>query len=127
MKISGVRRPRSLAGIALVAASVLLVSGCGHGSKPSWQGGGSSAAGSSNSASPAPLPSTVAVVSPAADATDVVAVTPVKYTSDDPENTTVTVAGPDGAAVDGTVDKTAKTWTPTKALAYGTKYTITVT
>jgi len=126
MKTSGVRRPRRLAGVALIAAAVLLASGCGSGSKPSWQGGGSSA-GSSTSASPVAVPSTVAVVSPAAGAADVVAVTPVKYTSDDPENTTVKVTAPDGTEVEGTVDKTTTTWTPSGALAYGAKYTVTVT
>ena len=126
MKTSGVGRARRIAGVALIAASVLLASGCGHGSKPSWQGGGSQAGGA-NAPSSTPTPSTVAVVSPAANATGVVAVSPVKYTSEDPENTTVTVAGPDGTQIPGTVDKDAKTWTPSTALAYGTKYTVTVT
>lgn len=127
MKTSGVGRPRRMAGVALIAACVLLASGCGHGSKsPSWQGGGSQAGGT-NGPSPTPTLSTVAVVSPAADATGVVAVSPVKYTSEDPENTTVAVTAPDGTEVAGTVDKDAKTWTPSKALAYGTKYTVTVT
>jgi len=127
MKTSGVGRPRRMAGVAVIAAAVLLASGCGHGDKsPSWQGGGSQAGGS-DAPSPTPTLSTVAVVSPAADATGVVAVSPVKYTSDDPENTTVKVTTPDGAEVAGTVDKDAKTWTPSSALAYGTRYTVTVT
>jgi lipoprotein-anchoring transpeptidase ErfK/SrfK len=127
MKTSGVGRPWRTAGVALIAATVLLASGCGHGGKsPSWQGGGSQA-GSSNAPSPTPTLSTVAVVSPAADATGVIAVSPVKYTSDDPENTSVKVTTADGTEVPGTVDKDAKTWTPTAALAYGTKFTVTVT
>ena len=127
MKTSGVGRPWRMAGVALIAATVLLASGCGHGSKSSsWQGGGTQAGGSS-SPSPAPTLSTVAVVSPAIGATGVVAVSPVKYTSEDPANTTVKVTGPDGTEVSGTVDKDTKTWTPDKALAYSTKYTVTVT
>jgi len=125
MKITGVRRPWRLAAVALIAGTVLLSSGCGHGDKPSWEGG-SSAAGGSASPSPSPTLSTVAVVSPAANATDVVAITDVKYTSEDPENTTVTVTDPKGAEVKGTLDKDDKVWHPESALAYGTKYTVTV-
>jgi lipoprotein-anchoring transpeptidase ErfK/SrfK len=111
---------------------VLLASGCGHGDKsPSWQGGGSqqSAGAKNDDGAPAPAPtqSTVAVVSPKADATGVVAVTPVRYSSEDPENTTVKVTDSKGAEVKGTLDKDAKTFTPSKALSYNTKYTVTVT
>jgi lipoprotein-anchoring transpeptidase ErfK/SrfK len=117
-----------MAGVALIAGSVLLSSGCGHGDKsPSWQGGAQAGGSSGAPGSPSPTLSTVAVVSPAADATGVVAVTAVKYTSEDPENTTVKVTGPDGDEVKGTLDKDEKTWTPAKALAFGTKYTVTVT
>jgi lipoprotein-anchoring transpeptidase ErfK/SrfK len=131
MDISGVRRPWRMAAIALIAGSVLLSSGCGKGDKsPSWQGGGSpgASAGATQEQTPSPAPtlSTVAVVSPAADATGVVAVTEVKYTSEDPENTTVAVAGPDGAEVKGTLDKDGKVWKPETALKWNTKYTVTV-
>ena len=132
MKISRVRRPWRVAAAALIAGTVLLSSGCGHGDKsPSWQGGGndsSQAGGGTNSAAPSPSPtlSTVAVVSPKADATGVVAVTEVKYTSEDPENTTVAVTDAAGKEVEGTLDKDDKVWRPTKALAWNTKYTVTV-
>ena len=130
MDISGVGRPWRMAAIALVAGSVLLSSGCGKGDKsPSWQGGSAGAsAGAAQDPTPSPAPtlSTVAVVSPAADATGVVAVTEVKYTSEDPENTTVAVAGPDGAEVKGTLDKDSKVWKPETALKWNTKYTVTV-
>ncbi|GAA0531322.1 Ig-like domain-containing protein [Paractinoplanes ferrugineus] len=68
----------------------------------------------------------MAVTSPAAEAKDVVAITDVKYTSEDPENTTVSVTDSKGAEVKGTLDKDAKVWKPEKALDYGTKYTVTV-
>ena len=131
MDITGVRRPWRMAAVALIAGTVLLSSGCGKGDKaPSWQGGTPTAAGAGSSAaqspSPAPTPATVAVVSPAADATGVVAVTDVKYTSEDPENTTVTVAAPDGTEVKGTLDKDSKVWKPESALKWNTKYTVTV-
>jgi lipoprotein-anchoring transpeptidase ErfK/SrfK len=126
MRISRVRRPWRDAAVALLAGTVLLSSGCGRGGKsPSWEGG-SQAQGGSATPSPAPTISSVAVVSPKADATGVVAVTDVKYTSEDPENTSVKVTDPDGKTVDGTLDKDSKVWRPAKALAYGTKYTVTV-
>jgi lipoprotein-anchoring transpeptidase ErfK/SrfK len=130
MDTTGVRRPWRMAAAALTAGTVLLASGCGHGDKsPSWQGGSQAGGGAAASQSPSPAPtlSTVAVVSPAADATGVIAVAPVKYTSEDPENTTVKVTGPDGGQVKGTLDKDSRTWTPAKALSWNTKYTVTVT
>jgi lipoprotein-anchoring transpeptidase ErfK/SrfK len=129
MNINGVKRRWRLAAIALVAGSVLLSSGCGDGKKASWQGGaepGSSAGASGGDPSAAPTQSTVAVTSPAANATDVVAITDVKYSSEDPDNTTVTVTDPSGKEIDGTLDKDGKVWKPAKALSWKTKYTVTV-
>jgi lipoprotein-anchoring transpeptidase ErfK/SrfK len=123
-------RPWRTVAAGLVVGGVLLSSGCGGDDKPSsWQGGAQPGASTPAAEAPTPEPtlSTVAVVSPATDATDVVAVTDVKYTSEDPENTTVAVTGPDGSEVKGTLDKDGKVWRPEKALAYGTKYTVTVT
>ncbi|MCU7722894.1 Ig-like domain-containing protein [Actinoplanes sp. KI2] len=131
MNSSRVGRPWRSAATALIAGVVLLGSGCGRGDKsPTWQGGSDrqTADGSSGTAAPSPSPtlSTVAVVSPAANATGVVAVTEVKYTSDDPENISVTVTDAGGGEVSGTLDKDKQTWRPDKALAYGAKYTVTV-
>ncbi|WP_433375851.1 Ig-like domain-containing protein [Actinoplanes sp. CA-142083] len=134
MNISRVRRPWRIAAVGLIAGTVLLSSGCGHGDKsPTWQGGADqtqAADGGSGTdgASPSPSPtlSTVAVVSPAADATNVTAITEVKYTSEDPENTSVTVTDAKGEEVKGTLDKDDKVWRAEKALDYGTKYTVTV-
>jgi lipoprotein-anchoring transpeptidase ErfK/SrfK len=135
MIISRVRRPWRSAAVAVIAGAVLLSSGCGRGDKsPSWQSGGgdkqaAASGGDAGGAAPSPTPtlSTVAVVSPAANATEVAAAAEVKYTSDDPQNTSVTVTDAGGAEVKGTLDKDEKTWRPDKALAYGTKYTVTVT
>ncbi|HEY0501775.1 MAG TPA: Ig-like domain-containing protein [Kutzneria sp.] len=124
-----VRRPWRTAGVALMVGTVLLASGCGHGDKAlSGPGGGASSqpAGSQNGGQAAPTPSTVAVVEPKADATGVRAVTPIRYSSEDPENTTVKVTDSKGNEVKGTLDKDAKTFTPAKALSYDTKYTVTV-
>jgi lipoprotein-anchoring transpeptidase ErfK/SrfK len=128
MKTSGLKRQWRIVAVALIAGSVLLSSGCGNGKKSSWQGApaNGNAGASAGSPSPSPTLSTVAVVSPAADATGVIAVTPVKYTSEDPENTTVTVTDTAGKEVEGTLDKDSKIWTPATALAWKTKYTVTV-
>jgi lipoprotein-anchoring transpeptidase ErfK/SrfK len=136
MNISRAPRPWRIAAAALIAGTVLLSSGCGHGDKsPTWQGGGESQAAAdgatgagTDAATPSPSPtlSTVAVVSPAAEATNVGAASEVKYTSEDPENTSVTVTDAKGEEVKGTLDKDDKVWRPEKALDYGTKYTVTV-
>ncbi|WP_082771878.1 Ig-like domain-containing protein [Actinoplanes sp. TFC3] len=126
------RRQWRTAAAALVAATVLLSAGCSGGddksSSPAWQGGGaSSGAPAGDAASPQPQQSTVKVTSPASDATDVKAITAVKYDSEDPGNTTVKVTDPDGKEVQGTLDKDDKTFTPAKALSWGETYTVEVT
>jgi lipoprotein-anchoring transpeptidase ErfK/SrfK len=121
------RRPWRIVAAALVAGAVLLSAGCSGDKSPSWKNGSQGTGkGSSGSPSPEPPPSTVAVVQPEPDATDVVATTEVKYTSEDPENTSVVVKDADGDEVDGTLDKDDKTWQPAKAFQWGEKYTVTV-
>jgi lipoprotein-anchoring transpeptidase ErfK/SrfK len=115
---------------ALVAGTVLLTAGCNGGKSTSWQGGsqgnGSGGTGNTGSPSPAPPQSTVAVTEPAANATGVEALAEVKYTSEDPDNTSVVVKDADGKEADGTLDKDDKTWQPDRALQWGEKYTVTV-
>nr|WP_229715746.1 Ig-like domain-containing protein [Mangrovihabitans endophyticus] len=112
------------------AGIVLLSAGCSGGRSPSWQDGGSAGdgagSGAAQSASPPPPESTVAVTSPESGATDVIAVTDVKYKSEDPENTSLTVTGADGKEVDGTLDKDDQVWHPSSALAYGETFTVKV-
>ncbi|GGQ69031.1 hypothetical protein GCM10010166_43510 [Couchioplanes caeruleus subsp. azureus] len=117
---------------AIAAATVLLSAGCsgdGKSAAPSWQEAGAEAGGTSASASPSPQPtlSTVAVTSPARDATDVQAIAEIKYSSEDPANTSVEVADANGKKVEGTLDKDEKVFRPAKALGWGKKYTVTVT
>ena len=113
---------------ALAAAAVLLSAGCsGKDDSPSWEGGAQGdAGGGTTSASPAPPQSTVAVTSPEAEATGVKALTEVKYDTEDPANTTVKDTDSDGKEVKGEVDADEKVWTPTAALTWGEKYTVTV-
>jgi lipoprotein-anchoring transpeptidase ErfK/SrfK len=127
---AGQRQWRTAAA-ALVAATVLLSAGC-SGSKddaasPSWQGGTQSGGASAPGApSPQPPPSTVAVTSPKSGATDVKAITSIKYDTEDPSNTSVAVTDADGNEVQGTLDKDDKTFTPASALKWGKTYTVTV-
>ncbi|HET6530393.1 MAG TPA: Ig-like domain-containing protein [Actinoplanes sp.] len=111
---------------ALAAGAVLLSAGCSGDRDATWRDGTQGDGGSAPSASPAPPQSTVAITSPEADATGVEAFTEVKYSSEDPGNTTVTVEDADGEKVDGTLDKDNTVWRPKKALAWGEKYTVTV-
>jgi lipoprotein-anchoring transpeptidase ErfK/SrfK len=118
------RRPWRVVAATLAAATLLLSAGCGGGAGASWHSG--TGARSAGSGSPAPKPSTVAVTEPAPNATGVAAITEVKYTSEDPEHTSVVVKDSDGTKVPGILDKEDKTWRPARGLEWGEKYTITV-
>ncbi|WP_122976595.1 L,D-transpeptidase [Actinoplanes teichomyceticus] len=117
--------------VALLAGSLLFTAACSGSKSPSWQGGNGSgnAAGAPVSESPSPEPtlSTVAVTSPKAAATGVEAWSDVKYTSEDPENTTVKVTDAKGEEVKGTVDKDDNVWHPSESMDWGSRYTVTVT
>ena len=115
-----------IAAAAVATGAVLLSAGCSDDKSPSWQGGPQGDGGGVPSASPAPPESTVAVTSPRAGATGVEALTQVRYSSEDPENTTVSVKDSSGDQVDGKLDKDAKVWTPERALSWGGTYTVTV-
>ncbi|WP_407651570.1 L,D-transpeptidase [Actinoplanes sandaracinus] len=114
----------------MLAGTLLLTAACSGGGdddKPSWQGGGNgSGAGASQAPSAGPKLSTVAVTSPATDATSVELRSEVKYNSEDPQNTEVTVTDAKGKTVEGTLDKDGNAWRPAEALAWNTKYTVTV-
>ncbi|MEU4694239.1 Ig-like domain-containing protein [Actinoplanes sp. NPDC023714] len=118
--------------VTVLAGTLLLTAACSSGGdSPSWQGGGTTDGGSAappaaEAPSPEPTLSTVAVTSPAVDATDVEAWSDVKYNSEDPDNTTVKVTDPKGDEVKGTVDKDDNVWKPSESLEWGTKYTVTL-
>lgn len=120
------KRPWRMVTAALATGVVLLGAGCGS-DKPSWRGGsGGAAADSADSSSPRTTASTVAVIQPAAGAKGVVAATDIRYSSEDPQNTTVEVKDASGNEVEGTLDKDATTFRPAAALTYGRTYTVTV-
>ncbi|WP_204297297.1 L,D-transpeptidase [Actinoplanes campanulatus] len=113
---------------AMLAGTLLLTAACSGGKdEPSWQGGGDGAAGASSAPSTAPTLSTVAVTSPAQDAKSVELWSEVKFDSEDPDNTEVKVTNAKGDEVEGTLDKDQNLWRPAESLAWGTKYTVTVT
>ncbi|MEV0895857.1 Ig-like domain-containing protein [Actinoplanes sp. NPDC049802] len=112
----------------MLAGTLLLTAACSGGKdEPSWQGGGNGAAGASQGASPGPTLSTVAVTSPEPDAKSVELWSEVKYDSEDPANTEVKVTNAKGKEIEGTLVKDEGVWRPTEALAWGTKYTVTLT
>ncbi|WP_442875014.1 Ig-like domain-containing protein [Actinoplanes sp. NBC_00393] len=123
---AGRRRWRA-AVVSLLAGTLLLTAACSGGGDdaPSWQGGGNGSA-AAEAPSPEPTLSTVAVTSPAIDATGVEAWSEVKYNSEDPDNTTVEVTDAKGEEVKGTVDKDENVWKPSESLEWGGKYTVTV-
>nr|WP_231953554.1 Ig-like domain-containing protein [Actinoplanes derwentensis] len=114
---------------AVLASTLLLTAACSGSDKASWQGGGDteSTTSSAGPAAPEPTLSTVAVTSPAADAKSVELWSEVKYSSEDPANTDVVVTNAKGTEVKGTLDKDKNVWVPSDSLAWGTKYTVTVT
>ncbi|AEV82100.1 hypothetical protein ACWT_1084 [Actinoplanes sp. SE50] len=114
--------------VALLAGSLLFTAACSGGKSPSWQGGSSGGGTTESGTAPSAQPtlSTVAVTSPQSAATGVEAWSDVKYTSEDPENTTVKVTDADGSEVKGTVDKDAKVWHPAESMDWGKQYTVTV-
>ncbi|GGN67598.1 hypothetical protein GCM10010112_31150 [Actinoplanes lobatus] len=113
---------------AMLTGTLLLTAACsGDKDDPSWQGGGDGAAGASSAPSAEPTLSTVAVTSPAQDAKSVELWSEVKFDSEDPDNTEVKVTNAKGDEVEGTLDKDQNLWRPSESLAWGTKYTVTVT
>ena len=123
------RRPWRVVMAALLTAGVLVTAGCSgdKAESPTWQGGAQGdGTAASDSPSPQPTLSTVAVTSPAADAKNVEAVTEIKYDTEDAPNTTVEVKDADGDEVKGTLDKDKKAFTPAEALDWGKTYTVTV-
>ena len=124
------RRGLRYAMAVVAAGAVLLGAGCSGDKSPSWEGGGAKPGAEGQSGggneSPAPPPSIVSVSSPAAGASGVKALEPVKFASEDMANTKVTVKNADGKEIDGKLDTDKGTWTPAKGLAWGGKYTVTV-
>jgi lipoprotein-anchoring transpeptidase ErfK/SrfK len=120
------QRPWRIVVAALATGVVLLSGGCGKGDKTAWQGGSGGGANSADASSSPAKGSTVAVTEPAPDAKDVEALTVIKYSTEDPANTTVDVKDPSGKEVEGTLDKDTTTFQPAVALGWGKTYTVTV-
>ncbi|MFI5496530.1 Ig-like domain-containing protein [Actinoplanes sp. NPDC051859] len=113
---------------AVAAASVLLTAGCsGENAAPEWHNAAAEAGAPTSATPPPPPESTVGLTTPAADATDVKALTEISYRSEDPANTSLEVKDEKGNEVKGELDKDAKVFRPAGALSWGKKYTVTIT
>jgi lipoprotein-anchoring transpeptidase ErfK/SrfK len=116
------RSAARLAVAAVVLAGALgLTAGCTDGDGPKWAGGGNGNTGAGGTQLSA------TVTSPAADATNVPASTTIAFKSDQGKNATVELKDEAGKAVEGELEKGGTSWLPAEPLAYGTKYTATVT
>lgn len=109
----GVLVGAGLAGVAAVSAA------CGSSKKPVWS--------SPSSPEPDPNAATATVTSPAMDATDVPAATEIAYELRNASGATVELKAADGTAVSGEMRADGSSWIPSTTLAYGAKYTVTVT
>ena len=135
-------RWRSLAVIALVAV-LTVVAGCGTGALTSTStvaptaagppmSGGVSPIGGTTSSAPSTVASPAAPVvavsaSPGFGATGMAPAQPVTVSVARGVIDTLTMTGPDGAAMAGTVSPDRTTWTLGQSLAFGAAYTVTGT
>lgn len=107
----------------LAVALLLALSGCGGSGGGHWSGTGGGSA-----APPSKQPVASSEISfPADGASDVPASAEIAFTSKNADKTTVELADADGKAVQGSPRGDGTSWVPAKQLAWGTKYTATVT
>jgi lipoprotein-anchoring transpeptidase ErfK/SrfK len=106
------------AGLAGVAAGLAACTS-GKGSN-----GGS---GASSSPTPDPNAAAVTVITPAKDATDVVAATEIAYELKNATTATVELKDATGKVISGELRADGSSWVPATTLSYSTAYTVTVT
>lgn len=120
------RRVRVVGVVALGSVAVLALAACSP-TKPTAAGTGGAVGRSTGPTSATPSPTTPPAqltFTPAAGSQNVNPITPVTVSAALGRLTTVTLSGPDGAPVPGTLDATAHTWTSTAPLAYATQYSM---
>jgi lipoprotein-anchoring transpeptidase ErfK/SrfK len=128
-------RATALRGVAVLvlAGALALSAGCtGRGDAPVWQGG--SGGGNSQGGGPAGQEEqqqgprlSATVTDPAADATNVPASTYVTFKTELAKSATLHLKDESGKPVKGVLAHDGKTWQPSAALDYGTRYTAEVT
>ncbi len=114
----GRRRP---AVTVMALASALVLAGCGA-PAATWQDPGDAATGGGPG-----NPVKVAITSPAPRAANVVTSAEIGVRTAGAEKTEVTLTSANGQRVPGTFREDGSSWVPARQLAYGTRYTITVT
>ncbi|HEX6073702.1 MAG TPA: Ig-like domain-containing protein [Micromonosporaceae bacterium] len=119
-RVPGCRRHATVA-VVVALVSGLLLTGCG-GSTATWQDPGDPATGGGPG-----NPVKVAITSPAPKAANVPTSTEIGVQVAGAEKTEVALAGADGRRVPGAFREDGVTWVPGHQLAYGTRYTVTVT
>lgn len=117
---SGIGRRRILigAGLAGVAATTGLAA-CSSSDTPLWT--------SPQSPKADPNAAAATITTPAADATDVPAATEIAYELRNASGATVELKAADGTVIEGALRADGTAWVPAATLAYGAKYTVTVT
>ncbi|MDH6131692.1 hypothetical protein P3T37_001066 [Kitasatospora sp. MAA4] len=125
----GARAGRPLAAALVLSSALLLATGCGpSGGGPSGGGpssGGAGGTGAAGAPSAAAHPSAAVLDVQPGDGTQNVAPTgALKVSVAGGKLTQVTVAGPDGKPVPGTVASDGLTWVPSAGLAVGTAYKV---
>jgi lipoprotein-anchoring transpeptidase ErfK/SrfK len=113
---------RRVALVALVTGLALVATGC---SSSSDESDGTSP--SHNAGASAPPPGPKVTVVPAANATKISPVTPISVRIDKGKIKAVSVKASDGDAVEGTAGPDGRSWASKGKLAFGSKYTVTVT
>ncbi|MFD0742023.1 Ig-like domain-containing protein [Phytohabitans flavus] len=118
---------RALSAAAL-AGTLALLTACGSDSPAaSWNDGKNEGGGQQQQQQEDSGPKQGGTVtSPAADAKDVPASTPIAFTLENASNPTVELKSASGESVKGAMQEDGKSWLPEGALDYGTKYTATV-
>jgi lipoprotein-anchoring transpeptidase ErfK/SrfK len=109
---------------ALVAAGVLLLSGCSSPASGSWTSNTPGQDPTGSSSGPA-IPGGLSLV-PAPNAKNVSPGAPVTVTTTGDATVTSVTLSAGSTTVDGAVSADGRTWTSTGALAYGTKYSLKV-
>jgi lipoprotein-anchoring transpeptidase ErfK/SrfK len=113
--------------VATAVLALTVVAGCSQGTSATWRGAGSGMpSGEAGGTSAKKVPGEFKIA-PAADATEVSVLDPVKVSAQDATLEAVTVTNPDGKQVSGDFDPDHKSWHTSGQLGYDKLYKVTAT